>query len=76
MNALRSNRQKSDLSSWRKFEGTSFTDRFFHKPWETNPNIYPNTTPINNGIENDEEISIPTNPLNLLNIYEVMQICP
>ena len=47
--------------------------RFFHKPWDTNPNRYPSNTPINIGIENKGEVSMQTIPQILFDIYEVSQ---
>jgi hypothetical protein len=61
MNALISIRQRRDLSNWTKSEDTSFTDRYFHKLRDTNPNKYPSNTPIIIGIENEGEICMQTN---------------
>ena len=47
--------------------------RYFHKPRDTNPNKYPNNTPIIIGIENEDEICMQINSQILLNIYEVIQ---
>lgn len=44
--------------------------RFFHKPRDTNPNKYPSSTPSNIGIENEGDISMPTNIQISMNIYE------
>jgi len=73
MNALISIRPSSDLSNWTKFEGKFFIARFFHKPWDTNPNKYPSSTPRKRGIENEGEVSMQTIPQILFDIYEVIQ---
>ena len=75
MNALTSLRPKSDLLNWTKFEDTIFRVRLFYKSQDINPSQYPRNTPINIGIENEGEISMPTNPQILINIYEVIQDC-
>ena len=73
MNALRSISPSSDLSNWKKYVGSPFIVRYFHKPRDTNPNKYPSNTPIIIGIENEGEICMQTNSQILLSIYEVTQ---
>jgi hypothetical protein len=73
MNALRSIRPSSDLSNWTKLEGSPFMVRFFHKPWDTNPNMYPSSAHSKRGIENEGEVSMQTIPQILFDIYEVIQ---
>ena len=73
MNALRSISPSSVLSNWKKYVGSIFIVRFFHKPRDTNPNKYPSSTLSNIGIENEDDIRMPANSQILLNIYEVIQ---
>jgi hypothetical protein len=75
MNALISISQISDLSNWEKFAGSPVVVQFFHKTWDTNPNKKPSSTPSNIGTENETDISMPTNPQILMDIYEVIQSC-
>ena len=72
MNALTSINPSSDLSNWEKYAGSPVVVQYFHKTWDTNPNKNPSSTPSNIGIENENDISMPTNPQILMGNYEVI----
>jgi hypothetical protein len=73
MNAKRSINPRSEKSNGEKYVGSSFIARFFHKPWDTNPNKYPSITPRKRGIENEGEVSMQTIQQILFDIYTVIQ---
>jgi len=61
------------MLNWKKYVGSPFIVRFFHKPRDTNPNKYPSSTPSNISIENEADISLLINPQMLMNICAVIQ---